>query len=80
LFGALVFATGVGSVAPSLAPWAALAGIGGTLAFARSFWVSSTRKARERIGVIIDTIGQTLAQSESERTPAAARHSANSGS
>jgi hypothetical protein len=69
VFGGLVVATGVASVAPSLAPWAALASIGGALAFARSFWASSTRKARERIGVVIDTIGQTLAQSTSEGAP-----------
>lgn len=67
VFGALVVTTGVASVAPSLAPWAAFAGIGGTFAFARSFWASSTRKARERLGAIIDTIGQTLGQSASER-------------
>ncbi len=66
VFGALVVTTGVASVAPSLAPWAAFAGIGGTLAFARSFWASSTRKAHERIGAIIDTIGQTLAPSEQD--------------
>ena len=61
VFGALVVTTGVASVAPSLAPVAALAGIGGTIAFARSFWAASTRKARERIGNIIDTVGRTLA-------------------
>ena len=63
-FAALVFATGVGSAAPALAPWAALAGIGGTFAFARRFWASSTRKVHERIGALIDAIGQTLAESE----------------
>jgi hypothetical protein len=77
VFGALVVATGVASAAPSLAPWTALAGIGGTLAFARSVWVSSTARVRERIGVLIDTIGQTLAQSESERT---VRPASNDGS
>ena len=72
MFLSLVVATGVGSVAPSLTPWLAFAGIGGAVAFARSFWASSSRQAQERIGAIIDTVGQTLIQNESERTPGAA--------
>ncbi len=69
MFLSLVVATGVGSVAPSLIPWMPLAGIGGALAFARSFWASSSRKVQERIGAIIDTVGQALAENESEHTP-----------
>ncbi|MEQ1693060.1 MAG: hypothetical protein ABMA00_17355 [Gemmatimonas sp.] len=68
MFAALVVTTGVNSAAPALAPWTALAGIGGAIASARSFWASSSRKAQERIGAIIGTIGQTLAQDESEGT------------
>jgi len=64
VFGALVVATGVASVAPALAPVAGLTGIGCAFAFARRFWSASSRKARERIGSIIDTIGRTLGQSE----------------
>ena len=65
-FASLVVATGVHSEAPSLAPWAVLAGIAGTMWLARSFWASSTRKARERIGVFMDTIAQTLARPENQ--------------
>jgi len=64
VFGALVVATGVASVAPSLAPVVALTGIGGPLVFARRFWSASSRKARERINQIVDTVGRTLGQSE----------------
>jgi hypothetical protein len=71
-FAALVFATAVGGAAPSLAPYAALGGIGAAFVLARRFWGSSTRKARERIGALIDTVGQTLAQYEAEHRPAAA--------
>jgi hypothetical protein len=66
VFASFLFATGVYSAAPSLAPWAAFAGIAGTMALARSFWASSTRKARERIGAIMDTIGQTLVRPENQ--------------
>jgi hypothetical protein len=37
-----------------------IAGIGGALAVARGYWASSTRKARERIGMLIEAIGETL--------------------
>jgi hypothetical protein len=67
MFASLVVATGVASAAPELAPVAALTGIGGALAFARSFWASSSRKAHERIGAIIDTIGRTLDQHDADR-------------
>jgi hypothetical protein len=66
-FVALVVATAVGSAAPELTPWVAVSGIGGVIASARSFWASSTRKAHERIGAIIDTVGQTLARPDSDR-------------
>jgi hypothetical protein len=51
---------------PLIAPWIPVAGVVGTLAVVRSFWASSSRKARERIGIFMDVIGQTLAQSKSE--------------
>ena len=43
-----------------------IAGIGGVLAVARGYWASSTRKARERISVVMDAIGQTLTQPETK--------------
>lgn len=39
----------------------AIVGVGGPLAIVRSYWASSTRRVRERISTLIDTIGQTLA-------------------
>jgi hypothetical protein len=48
--------------APALGFGGLVAGIGGVLALARGFWASSTRKVQERIGVVIDAIGQTLSQ------------------
>jgi hypothetical protein len=50
--------------APALGYGGLIAGIGGVLAVARGYWASSTRKARERIGVVVDAIGQTLSQLE----------------
>jgi hypothetical protein len=43
-----------------------VAGIGGALAVARGYWASSTRKVRERISVVMDTIGQTLTQPDTQ--------------
>jgi hypothetical protein len=53
-------------VAPLLGVGATIAGMGGTLAVARGYWASSTRKVRERISVVMDTIGQTLTQPETQ--------------
>ena len=39
-----------------------IAAITGTLAVARGYWASSTRKVRERIGVVMDAIGQAASQ------------------
>jgi hypothetical protein len=58
---------GLHDASPLLAPWVTAAGVGGTLAAARGLWASSTRKARERIGVFMDAIGGTLVQSENLR-------------
>jgi hypothetical protein len=80
-FGALLVATAVGSAVPELTPWVAVAGMGGVAASARRFWASSSRKAQERIGAIIDTVGQTLALSEPERASrTAVEDEAHSGS
>jgi hypothetical protein len=52
---------------PLIAPWIPVAGAAGTLAVVRSFWVSSTRKVREQIGVFMDVIGKTVAQKKGVR-------------
>jgi hypothetical protein len=52
--------------APALGVGGMIAGIGGTLAIARGYWTSSTRKVRERISVVTDTIAQTLRQAETQ--------------
>jgi hypothetical protein len=62
VFLTVLFAGSVYPEAPVLAWGGAVAGIGGTLALARGYWASSTRKARERIGVVMDAITQALAQ------------------
>jgi hypothetical protein len=50
--------------APTLGIGGLIGGIGGVLAGARAFWASSTRKVRERIDVVMDAIGETLARAE----------------
>jgi hypothetical protein len=50
--------------APALGVGGFIAGAGGVLAAARGYWVSSTRKVRERISAVMDAIGQTLSQPE----------------
>ena len=51
---------------PALGFGGAIAGIGGALAVARGFWAASTRKVREQISVVMDAIGQTLTQPETQ--------------
>ena len=53
--------------APALGIAGGIAGIGGVLALARSYWASSTKKARERIDLLMDAVGEALGQSERER-------------
>jgi hypothetical protein len=52
--------------APALGYGGFIAGIGSVLAVARGYWASSTRKARERISGVMDAIGQTLGQLETQ--------------
>lgn len=52
--------------APSQGVAGFIAGIGGVLAVARGYWASSTRRVRERISVVMDAIGQTLSQPETQ--------------
>ena len=52
--------------APALGVGGVIVGMGGVLAAARGYWASSTRRVRERISMVMDTIGQTLAQPEKQ--------------
>lgn len=49
---------------PALGAAAGVSGASGILALARSYWSSSTKRARERISGVMDAIGQVIAQSE----------------
>jgi hypothetical protein len=51
---------------PALGVGGLIVGMGGILAAARGYWASSTRRVRERINMVMDTIGQTLTQPENE--------------
>lgn len=64
------FVAGMGlyDVSPALGLGATIAGVGGVVAAARLYWATSTRTVRERIGAVMDTIGQTLSQAESRVT------------
>jgi hypothetical protein len=64
MFFALLFsASTLYPESPALGVGGLIAGVGGILAVARGYWASSTRKVRERIGVVMDEIGQTLSKS-----------------
>ena len=52
--------------APALGIGGGIAGIGGALAVARGYWASSTRKVRERIGVVMDAVEQTLRRPDAQ--------------
>ena len=62
MFFAVLFGGSVYSEAPALGVGAGIAGVGGALAVARAYWKSSTRKVRERISAVMDTIEQTLSR------------------
>jgi hypothetical protein len=63
MFFALLFsAFALAPEAPALGIAGAAVGSGGVLALARSLWASSTRKARERIAIVMDAISQTIRQ------------------
>ena len=49
---------------PTLGIGAAIAFAAGILAIGRAYWASSTNKARERIGVVMDAVGRTLTKPE----------------
>jgi len=50
-------------IAPAVGIAATATGMGGLLALGRGYWASSTRKARERIGGIMDALGGMLGES-----------------
>ena len=52
---------------PALGISAAIVTVGGTLALARGFWASSTRKARERISAFMEVIGDALGSPSRKR-------------
>jgi hypothetical protein len=52
--------------APALGFGGVIAAFAGPLAIARSYWAASTRKVRQRINEVMDGIGQTLAESETQ--------------
>jgi hypothetical protein len=51
---------------PALGYGAFIGGIGSALAAARGYWASSTRTVRERMSVVMDAIGQTFTQPETQ--------------
>lgn len=65
-FAVLFAANALYPEAPALGYGGFIAGIGGALAVARAYWASSTKKVQERIGVVMDAIGQTLTQPETQ--------------
>lgn len=54
-------------VAPAVGIAATATGMGGLLAVGRGYWTASTRKARERIGGILDALGGMLDESAESR-------------
>jgi hypothetical protein len=67
MFFAVLFAVfALYAESPALGIGGFIAGIGGVLAAARGYWASSTRKVRDRISVVMDAIGQTLTQPETQ--------------
>ena len=60
-FGLLFAGSALYPEAPAQGFVGAIAAIVGPLAIARSYWASSTRRARERISGVMEVIGQTLA-------------------
>ncbi len=50
--------------APALGVTGSILGLGGALAALRGYWASSTRRARERISAVMDTVEATLRQRE----------------
>jgi hypothetical protein len=66
---ALLAAGTIGDVSTALGIGAAIAGVGGTLATARAFWKSSTKKTREHMSAFLETVSQTLNDHRDQRSP-----------
>ena len=65
MFFALLFSgSALYAEAPALGVAGGIVGIGGALAAARAYWASSTRKVRERISAVVDTVGETLGRAD----------------
>ena len=60
LLGLLFAGAALYPEAPALGYGGAVAVLGGTFSLARGYWASSTRKVRERITSVMDTVGRTL--------------------
>lgn len=52
--------------APALGIGGLVVGVGGILTLARGYWTSSTKKVRDKLGVVMDTVGQTLRRPEAD--------------
>lgn len=62
-----LFATfGLYPQAPALGIGGFIVGVGGVLTIARRYWAASTRRARERIGVIVDVVDKSLNRPEAK--------------
>jgi hypothetical protein len=61
LFAVIFFVLALSPEAPELGRGEYIVGVGGAFALVRGYWVSSTRKVRERISVVMDHIGQIVA-------------------
>ena len=66
VFATVLVGMALNHASPLLGVGATIAGVSGTLSTARAFWASSTRRARQRMGVLMDAIGQTLVQPEDQ--------------
>lgn len=67
LFLATLFAVfGLYPESPALGIAGLIAGWGGTVAVARSYWAATTRRVRDRIGGVLDAVGKTLSRPDRE--------------
>lgn len=70
MFMALLFAgSALYPESSTLGVAGAAVAVGGPLAIARAYWASSTKRVRERMGAVMDAIGQTLAAPVPEVKP-----------
>jgi hypothetical protein len=67
VFGGMVIAGEVGTVAGAVA---SVSGTSGIVALARGYWASSTKRGRERIIGVMDALGQSIVRSGNPPTSA----------